>query len=197
MIRWNSLAAWKMLFALALMLASVSDAQAQSRLTGAQLSALKTEILADATLKDIPNTPDGAFAIADVLNKSAAPSFWVWKTTITHNEIVTNTSLDGTNWSWTDFIARSAAERDGWRQMFSDGGRVNPALANVRQGFADIFSGAAGANQRTHLLAIGRRTATRSEKLFAAGTGSTASPATMAFEGSLNYIDVLAARNLP
>jgi hypothetical protein len=41
-----------------------------------------------------------------------------------------------------------------------------------------------------------KRAATRAEKLFSTGTGSTASPATMAFEGVVTYQDVSAARNL-
>ena len=81
--------------------------------------------------------------------------------------------------------------------MFADTGAINFSRPNVRQGLQDIFSGAGGASQRTHLLAIGRRLTTRAEKLFSAGTGSTASPGTMGFEGNLSYQDVQEARNLP
>lgn len=166
-------------------------------LTSAQLQTLKTDILADPALSGQPNTPDGAFAIAAAYSLVAAPDFWVWRTFVADSEIYEATSVDATVWSWTIYIARSQAEREAWRQMVNMRGGLNASLANVRTGIADIFSGAGGAAQRTHLLALGRRKATRVEKLFAAGTGSTASPATMVIEGLLNYVDVLNARSLP
>jgi hypothetical protein len=74
---------------------------------------------------------------------------------------------------------------------------MNPSLANVRQGMADIFSGSTNSApaQRAHLTAVSKRTATKAEKLFATGTGTDATPATMTFEGRLSYDDVQAARN--
>lgn len=165
-------------------------------LTNAQLTTLKASILADPVLTALPNTSDGAFEIAEVYALVAAPDFWVWRTSVPQAEIVGAPSPDATTWSWTTYIGRSQGERDGWREMFTDTGSINFALSNVRQGFVDIFSGAGGAAQRTHLLAIGRRKANRAEKLFATGIGSTISPATMVVEGSLTYQDILTARNL-
>lgn len=166
-------------------------------LSQSQLASLKADIIADAVLNAIPNTPDGAFQIAAAYNLTASPDFWVWRTFIAQHELVSVTSPDGTTWSWTIYIARSQGERDGWREMFADTGGINAALPNVRQGLNDIFSGGTGAAQRTHLLAMGRRKSTRAEKLFATGTGSTASPATMTFEGNLTFQDIQDARNLP
>jgi len=164
-------------------------------LTPAQLQILKTDILADPLLAAKPATADGAFDIATAYSVAAAPTFWVWRTSVSQAEIVGTTSVDGTTWSWPLFIGRSQGERDGWREMFADrGGIINPSLVNVRQGLADIFSGAGGLAQRTHLIAIGRRPATRAEKLFAIGTGTAAVPATMVLEGDLTYLDVLYAR---
>lgn len=171
-------------------------------LTSAQLATLKAAIDADAELAAIPNNPDGAFAIALLLNATAAPDYWVWRSKVTQADYVSTTSLDGTTWSWTTYIQRSQGERDGWREMFADTGAVNPSNANVRAGFADVFSGAGGATQRTHLTSMSRRKATRGEKVFATPTvggsgqrGSSANPDTMGFEGSLTYNDVDAARN--
>ena len=62
---------------------------------------------------------------------------------------------------------------------------VNPSLATIRQFFDDIFSGAGGANTRTALLALWKRSALRIEKLLATGTGSDASPATLVAEGTI------------
>lgn len=163
-------------------------------MTTAQLQVLKADILANGDLNTIPNTSDGNAAIAALYNLLAVPDFWAWRTKVTQLEIVTATTADGTAWSWPDFISRSQGERDGWREMFAGGASVNAALPNTRQGFSDIFSGPSGVNQRAHLLATGRRKATRAEKLFATGTGSTASPGVMTVEGPLNGSTVEQAR---
>lgn len=162
-------------------------------LTSAQLILLKADIAADAAFDAVPHNSDGAWAVKEVYNLPAVPNWWVWRSFVPQSEIVGSPSPDSTTWSWTAYIGRSQGERDGWREMFADTGGINPSLLNVRQGLADIFSGASGAAQRTHLLAIARRKSTRAEKLFSAGTGSTASPAAMAFEGALSYQDVLDA----
>jgi hypothetical protein len=164
-------------------------------LTPAQHILVKADILADPVLNAFPNNSDGAFDIAAVYNVTAVPDFWVWRTFVSQAECVGEASVDATNWSWTIYIGRSQGERDGWREMFADTGGINPSHANIRQGLADIFSGAGGAAQRTHLLAIARRKATRIEKLLATGTGTTAVPATMGFEGPVGYADILTARN--
>lgn len=137
--------------------------------------------------------------IANAYNLDASPVYWVWRTRVTRKEIYEAPSVDATTWSWPDYIARSVAEKSAWGEMFNNpASEINPALANTRQGVADIFSQASGANQRTHLLATGRRHATRAEKLFATGTGSTGSPGTMTFEGSISRLDVAhCVRNVP
>ena len=83
--------------------------------------------------------------------------------------------------------------------MFNTSLSINPSLLNVRQGIADIFSGNANnaPAQRAHLLAMARRKATRFEKLFATGTGTTASPGTANADATCNYQDIFQARNLP
>ena len=163
-------------------------------LTSTQITILRVDILADSAFASVPRTSDGDETIADAYNAIVAPDYWVWRTRVTQSEIVGDISVDATSWSWTLFINRSQGERDGWREMFADTGAVNASRANVRQGFIDIFSGASGAAQRTHLLAMGRRKATRGEKLFAAGAGSTLAPSTLSFEGLISGSDVSQAR---
>lgn len=170
-------------------------------LTSAQLATLKADILADPAFNSVPQGSDEAFTIAAAYNLPAVPDFWVFRTAVSKAEYVQTTSVDGTtfNWTGTGFITRSPGEQAAWRELFNDSGLCNPSLASVRQAFQDIFSGAvapAPAN-RTHLATISRRKATRAEKLYATGTGSTASPATMVFEGALSYLDVQNARELP
>lgn len=166
-------------------------------LTPAQRTTLKNDIATDPVLSLIPHTSDGAFDVAAAYNALAAVDFWVWRTSVAKSELVNATSADGTtfNWTGTGFITRSQGERDAFQALFDGGGSCNPSLAQVRQAFADIFSGntAPAPANRTHLLAIARRKATRVEKLFATGTGSTGSPATMAVEGTLPFAEVLEA----
>lgn len=170
-------------------------------LTPAQLATLKADIEADPAFASVPNNDDGHFLIADAYNLTASPDFWVWRTKVTKNEYVQSTSVDGTTFNWTGagFITRSQGERDAWREMFNGTETANPSLANVRQAFTDIFSGgtAPAPANRTHLTTVSRRKALRIEKLFATGTGSTASPGLMTYEGTITYQDVAAARNLP
>lgn len=155
-------------------------------LTDAQKTTLKAYIEGDATLNAYPNTLDGAFAIADALNVDTA-TFIVWKT-----DLPTKTCK--TAMVWTEYIGRSDAERDAWQFMLSNG-TINPSDINVRQGIQDIFSGPNGASTRAALVAIAKRSAMLIEQIFATGTGTSADPATMTREGTINYQDVYAARN--
>ena len=177
-------------------------------LTTSQLATLRADIIADGTLNAQPNNSDGNSVIAAAYNLNAVPDFWVWRTSVPKSEMTNSVSVDATTFSWTGtgFITRSVGERDAWRELFGEGGVCNPSLANVRQAFSDIFSGAtapAPAN-RTHLTTVARRKATRGEKLFATGTGSTASPGLLNVvaagaigfsEGQLTYSDVGQARS--
>jgi hypothetical protein len=181
-------------------IASLAAAQT-STLSPAQLQTLKNDIVADGTLNANPNTPDGNTVIAAAYSATAAPDFWVWRTKVSRDELVGATSVDGTTFNWTGagYITRSQGERDAFTAIFDSDGNVNAARPQVRQAFLDIFSGAtapAPAN-RTHLTTVARRKATRLEKLFATGTGSTASPATLTIEGAISYPQVDAARRLP
>lgn len=159
-------------------------------LTAAQQTTLKTDITSAANAAAL-----GAFiaasdwpSVAIFYNGVAVPDFWVWRSFVSQTEYVSTTSVDGTTWSWPQYITRSQGERDGWREMFADARGVNPSLVNVRQAVADIFSGvgAAPVAQRTHLLTISRRKASLFEKLFATGTGLVSSPALMGLEGSVS-----------
>lgn len=166
-------------------------------LTSAQLTTLKTDIATN--FPGTANTPDGDFSLATSYNTVASPDFWVWRTSVSRDEAVGSTSVDGTVFSFvgTGYITRAQGERDAFVALFSSAGTVNASQPQVRQAFADIFSGStapAPAN-RTHLLTVARRKASRIEKLYGVGTGSTASPATMATEGSVTPQEIRAARN--
>lgn len=145
-----------------------------------------------------------ALLIAGHYSGLASPDFWAWRTLVEESEIYEQASVDATFWSWTIYIARSQAERESWRQMVTMRGGLKPALANVRTGVGDIFSGAGGANQRTHLLTVSRRKVTVAEKVFATGTGSTAVPGDLAIglngayaEGTLSGDEVSDIHGIP
>jgi hypothetical protein len=172
-------------------------------LTSQQLAAIKSELETDpASLGYAAHIAAGNMGLlVELLNATASPDFWVWRTWVTKDEYVASESVDATTFNWTGegFIGRSQGERDAWRELFSSSGRgaagVNPSLPNVRQAFTDIFSGAtapAPAN-RTHMATVSRRKASRFEQVFATGTGSTGSPATMAAEGPVSVDDVITA----
>lgn len=168
-------------------------------LTPNQLATLKADILADPAFATLKNSPDGRYAIAVAYNAVASPDFWVWKSYLTKSDAVNSTSADGTTFNWTGngFISRSLNEIAAWENLWNTSGAVNPSLAQVRAGFAAIFTGAGNAAANlTHLQAMARRKATRAEKLFSSGTGSSGTPATMGFEGVVAFADVDAALNL-
>lgn len=162
-------------------------------LTAAQLQTLKADIASDPALSSLPNNSDGNFAIAAAYNLPASPAWVVWRTQVPTKDCKKATV-------WTEYIARSQGERDAWQFMLSNG-ILDASDPNVRQGILDIFSGPGGATTRAALTAVAKADATRAQKLFSSGTGSTASPATMAANVSefftLSYSDVGDARNLP
>ena len=164
-------------------------------LTSTQLTALRNNINADPTFSTMPLTSDASVVIANSYNQIAVPDYWVWRTRVMEREIYEATSPDGTTWDWSTYIAQSAREADAWERMFA-GGFCNPSLAQTRAGIAKIFSGtgASVVAQRAHLLAMFRRLATRGEKVFAVGAGTTAAPSTLGFEGTLSFGDIDQAR---
>lgn len=166
-------------------------------LSPSQLATLKAAILLDPALAALTSGPDTDYgAIAAAMNLSASPDFWVYRSSLSRHELITQSSQDGTSFTWGGttggYISRSPGERDAFREMFNDSGAVDPAQANIQAGFADIFSGpGAGAqNNRAHIAAMSRRKATRAEKALATGMGSTGTPAKLGWEGQLAISDI-------
>jgi hypothetical protein len=151
-------------------------------LTPAQLTTLKADIAANSDLNSQPNNSDGNLAIANLYNLNASPNFTVWKASFNAAELAGLSTLNNTR-------LQSLA-------MYLAAG-VNASRADTRAFFDDIFSGAGGVNTRAALLILWKRLAKRGEKLFATGTGSDASPATLVHEGNITPTDVQMARDLP
>ena len=163
-------------------------------MTPEQLTTLRADIAANPDLLALYNAGDRA-GLADAYNDAASPAFTVYKSSLSRHDILTDTSADGTTFTWTGgaYITRSQGERDAFREMFNSTGTVNPAVPSIQNAFNDIFSGAGGATNRTHIAAMSRRMATRLEKVFAVGLGTNQNPATMGFEGEVSpalFVDV-------
>ena len=158
-------------------------------LTNAQLLALKADILADPVLAAKPDTLDGAYDIAVAYNLTAVPDYVVWKTSVSVDEIMRN----GMDWTRVDNLTVGKARIWDWMTRL---GTFNAAKVNIRAGIDATWTGtAADLAVRATVYTHCKRLATRAEKLFATGTGSDASPATMGWEGALTYQDVYAARH--
>jgi len=158
-------------------------------LTTPQLATLHADILADPVLAAIPNTYDGAYDIAAAYNALAAPAFTVWKTAVSLKEV-------GEAMSSSEVAGLTTGNTSRLQVMAQySGGTFNPSRVDTRAGFDDVFSGTGGTATRAALLALWKRHATRAEKLYATGTGTEGSPATLVVEGTLSYADVYAARN--
>lgn len=151
-----------------------------------QLTTLKNYIAADPVLSLQPNNEDGAYEIARIINLNATPEFVVWKTAVETNEIMNN----GFVWTVVDGMTNGKARIWEWMSSL---GSINPSKANIRQGLADAFGGASA--MATSIAPHLKRSATVLEKIFATGTGTTASPATMAVEGQISYQEVYQALN--
>jgi hypothetical protein len=165
-------------------------------LTPQQLTTLKAAIDSDPALAAKPMNSDGYFDIAVILNTELeVPDFYVWRTSIFVNEIMGN----GFDWERVDNM--TVGEARIWDFM-TKLGIINPAQTNVRAGVNEAFKGTA-ADDAMRLAIFGhcQKLATRAQKLFAAGSGTTSNesgigPATMAVE-SITMTDVEAARLLP
>lgn len=148
-------------------------------LTTAQKATLKTHIQAtsDLNAKYVDGDLDG---LAALLNTLASPNFTVWKTnvpvpsvgqTLVASELAGLTALNNDR-----LVSFALYNPDGF----------NPSRSDHRAFFDNVFSGSGGAGTRAALLVLWKRLARRAEKLFATGTGSDASPATLTFEGEVD-----------
>jgi hypothetical protein len=156
------------------------------QLTTEQADILRAYILADPVLSQKPHSSDGAYDIALALNNTYTPDFYVWKTSVSQDEIMQN------GFDWTQVDNLSVGKSRIWEWMFANSSRtINPTKVNIRAGIDAAWVGTAAmlavrAVIYTHLY----RKASILEKLLATGTGTTASPATLSIEGGLSYPEI-------
>lgn len=161
-------------------------------LIATQLQALKADILAAADLFPLVGTPDGRFEIARLYNLAAPGPWVVWRTRVPVADIEQN----GFVWASVDALVAGKARI--WEWMRS-AGFIQPNKVNVRQGLVDAFgAGSAMANSIAPHL---KMNASRAQKLYSTGTGTTAAPATMEAgiteDFRVTFNDVDSALNLP
>ncbi len=158
-------------------------------LTAEQQQTLKAAILADPVLNAYPDTYDGAWEIARLPNAPSDPAKIVWKTNVSIDEIMRN----GMDWARVDNLSVGKARIWEWMGRL---GTLDASRPNIRAGIDATWVGtAADLAVRATVYTHCKRTATRAEALFATGTGTTESPATMGYEGVLSHIDVYDARH--
>lgn len=156
-------------------------------MTPQQLATLKADILAStnpAIVAALANGDSGS--IANAYNEDASPAFTVWKTSVTQDEIMQN----GFDWVRVDNLSVGKARI--WEWLFDNqSNTINPSKANVRLGIDETWKGTtADLAVRAAVYVHCKRAASVFEKLFATGTGSDATPATMAIEGPVSVNDI-------
>lgn len=158
-------------------------------LTPSQRTTLGTFIANTPALAAVENTVDGSYVVAAMLNTAADPAYIVWRTNVAIDEIMRN----GMDWARVDNLSVGKARIWEWMTKL---GTINAAKANIRAGIDAAWVGmAADLAVRAAIYVHCKRAATVAEKLFATGTGSDASPATMTFEGTITPQDAYDARN--
>lgn len=188
-------------------------------LTSAQNVTLKAAINADPVLSLIPNTNEGADAVALELNKNPLVDFLVWMTNAPTQSILD--AIDGSKYTPSDAIPTTTAELSNVYQsrilacqtkqislqtLVIGRETVNAAKANIRSWLRDAViqcpagaSGAmiapGGASGATALTACLRK-ANRVEQILAAGSATTGTTAgnLLGYEGTVSYPDVFEAR---
>lgn len=146
-----------------------------------QLQTLKAAIIADSALTaDVAAMNIGA--IVNYLN--AASTFIVWRTKVQAQQVMEDAFI------WTDVDALSISKARIW-EWLTRYGAFNPSKPTVRQGLSDCFG--AGSAMATAITPHLKRPATRGEKAFATGTGTTGSPGLLVFEGGVPTYDVVQA----
>ena len=113
-------------------------------------------------------------------------TFIAWRSRVLQDEIMQN----GFDWVRVDNLSVGKARI--WEWLFDNATRsIDARKDNVRAGIAECWKGtAADIAVRDAVLGHCKRTATRAEKMFATGTGTDASPGTLAWEGQIDTTDV-------
>lgn len=179
-------------------------------LNASQLAILKADIAADPTLNSKPNNSDGNYDIAAAYNLAATPDYFVWSNSVAVDVIYDNivwanltpTDAPDTTQQWLNRAMMCQGKQFNLQTMlqgksFFDAGRAT-FRAGLQDALTNVPSGAAGATVSAGWVPVKAaitRKATRIEKLFASGSGSTGTPSTLIVVGPISYQEVDSARN--
>ena len=148
-------------------------------LTEAQRATLLADILANQDTAAKYQIGDLS-SLAELYNAAATPAFTVWRSVLTP-EMARAAISGGDGLAQLDNL--TAGKRDSLLWLFD--GATQPANTAQR----DAITNLCGTQNtlKAAILSAQKRTASRIEKVFATGTGSDASPATLAVEGPIGY----------
>lgn len=151
-------------------------------LTEQQRQTVVNYINSDPLFQNVPRTADGSYEVAAILEQDHSPDFFVWRSSITQDEIFQG------NFDWVQVDNLTAGQARIWEWLFDNQeAKIDPSKANVRAAINECWKGTAGKLAvGTAILNASKRKANRIEKLLASGTGTSQDPATMEFEGSLS-----------
>ena len=156
-------------------------------LTEAQRTTLVADILANQDTADKYAIGDLS-SLAELYNAAAAPAFTVWRSVLTPEQA--RTAITG-----GDGLAQldnlTAGKRDSLFWTFD--GNTYPANADQRAAIVNLCG--TQATLKAAILAAQKRLANRAEAIYATGTGTTAVPGLLGWEGQLSVNDVSTALN--
>lgn len=184
-------------------------------LTASQKAALKAAINADPVMSALPNSNDGAYEIAALLNAEAVPAYSVWKTNASTQDV-----FDAIDWSkytpvdapdgtatYTNRLLAVQTKQMNLQNMLVGRETFNASKANIRAGIRDAviqlpagtggaMVTAAGANGNNALNTM-TRNARLVEKILSTGLATTGgvTAGIMGYEGAISPDDVVAARS--
>ena len=180
-------------------------------MTPSKKTAFVADVAADGALNQLPHNSDSAFAIAAAYNQLASPAYYVWASytsadaimdAITWASLTPSDAADGTA-TFTNRALLCQAKQFNLSILLQGRDRVASGKLNVRQGLSDALqnvpAGASGALVDAGWAGAGKvkaaitRQATRLEKLFATGSGTTATPSVLGYDGTIGYQEVLDA----
>lgn len=176
-------------------------------MTPDQLVILKAALLADPDLSaNIASGNHGA--ILNYMNADSNPAFIVWRTSVKIEEI-----YDAINWSaltpadapddtqvWLNRSLACQGKQFNLQTLLTGRMTISGAKLTIRAGLQDALtgvpSGVGGALVNAGWASVKSalsRTATRAEKIYATGTGTTSSPGSLVFDGKLVMYDIVQA----
>lgn len=157
-------------------------------LTPAQLTLLNTAIQAETDPAFVAWRLEGATGQMQAFMNQSSTTV-VWRSSVPQDEIMQN----GFDWVQVDNLSVGKARI--WEWLFNNRAQsMNPSKANVRAGIDEAWKGtAAMLAVRDAVYVHCKRFATRAEKVFATGTGTTLEPALLGWEGQVSDYDVVRA----